>query len=848
MKRNNYKWKLVVLTMFSIGLFTLTFISVGDCYGGIKGDNPSISNINDPAYHRLDRIRERIIAWQDSFPNLVKVDTIGYSQQDNLPIWSVLISDNVDDDSRIKPAVVYIGQLHAEEVLGVEFSMWLIEWLLGSGSEMRRIRRDVDTYILPTIVPEGHEVVFTKNNMYRKNKRDNIGDGIFRYFPGWGADTSGVDLNRNFPLWWIHGDLFLQRGGNELYDYYRGPAPASESETRAIIKFFDKIRPYYSITLHSSRTGNVAEKVIYPWGFGQDTKFSPDIDAFNDLAYNVARRCKKYKDIRRYEPNLIRLQRGDSEVFYYYHFGTYAMRVEIGARGNAMQPDSAGIYEVIDDVADGLIYVLRSAAGIDNDRQGDIRTSRIGIIVRDRDTNEPVGNARLVMKNWATNMIPQRFSHPERGHYFWMVMDNFSDTLRVSKFGYHPWELRVNAGRTPGTMNVLLKPADWYTVKLDIVNSNGQALETHSEIIIKHPDSTWTENVYSGRLEIPLPEGEYQFLVYSGDDYVPRSFDLQVASDTSWTLALSAAIPMFTQSFDQADVMYTSDLTIRPNVVDSLRRWSLADDLYRTPPRSLTDSKRGNTPRGSDTWCAPYNVLDQGFDFSNIQQASLIYWLNQALEPDYDSMWVEVSIGGAEGTDPSTWDWVQVSPAHQDIAILNWIENSDYDSHPMQEYINRPWNAPPINLMKFNKWERFIVSLDDFIGEPVVHFRFRLRTDDYDEEAGVYLDDIQLLVSGEVPPHVQSKPLIPLEFSVEDPFPNPFNNQFNIRVNLPQASEVKVSLYDVRGRLNAISVNGHFVAGSHPLSVDLTTLSSGVYFVKVEAVGKSQIRKVTMIK
>ena len=54
-----------------------------------------------------------------------------------------------------------------------------------------------------------------------------------------------VDLNRNFPVRWIR-----QRG-----TYNSGPRPASEPETRAMMRFLRDVRPTYVIGLHQPLYG-----------------------------------------------------------------------------------------------------------------------------------------------------------------------------------------------------------------------------------------------------------------------------------------------------------------------------------------------------------------------------------------------------------------------------------------------------------------------------------------------------------------------------------------------------------------------------------------------------------------
>jgi protein MpaA len=58
-------------------------------------------------------------------------------------------------------------------------------------------------------------------------------------------NAHGVDLNRNFPTNWR-----LLTG-----DYYSGPRPASEPETKALMRFLNRIDPAYVVTMHSPLHG-----------------------------------------------------------------------------------------------------------------------------------------------------------------------------------------------------------------------------------------------------------------------------------------------------------------------------------------------------------------------------------------------------------------------------------------------------------------------------------------------------------------------------------------------------------------------------------------------------------------
>ncbi|MBT7617637.1 MAG: T9SS type A sorting domain-containing protein [Calditrichaeota bacterium] len=819
---------------------------------------PGFARWDDPAYHHLDEILPELLELQAEYPDWMRIDTIGYTQQDGLPIHSIFISNDVNDTtfterSRwLRPAVIYVGQVHGEEILGVEFIMWLANEMMTNRGRDWRDR--IDTYLVPTANPEGLSVVYSLDNTWRKNKRDNIGDGFLRQLDGWGGDTSGVDINRNFPTFWSKGKKFLQLPDKEFYDYYRGPAPASESETQALIALFDQVRPLYAMTLHSSRTGNVAEKVIYPWGWGtsENKKRPPDVDFLDEYGNQLSIRCKTVEGNSTFQPNPISNPRGDSEMYYYYTFGTFSSRIEIGQKQEAMQPDSAGIYKIItEDCVNGLLWMLNSAAGLGRDDYGELMSSRLDIRVIDAVTDLPL-YAKLKMDSLSIPIIPHRYTNPNPGRrqgcFYWGVMPGHTDTLRVSSFGYEPRKFRISAGSSPAFLfyrngGIQLTPLEWRDIQVSIFDDAGVAITSPTELKVIHSDTTWTSTILDGSTQLNIPDGDYSMMFTKGTEYVPRTIDITVNdSDTTWALnvGLSPASVLLSENFDGPDVIHTSDNVMNKHRVDSLGRWEMTRDLSYSPPRCLTDTRYGDSPKFEDGWDAPYDIYSKSFNLSDAATAAVTFMLNQDLEPGHDSLWVEFSTGDSD-PNPSSWTWVQGAPAKHEFAILNWKE--------MDNYANRPWNSNKINLMQFHDWEKVIVMVpDEFLGESVVHFRFRLKTDFYVELDGVYIDDVYLLSSGFAPPEVASEPIVPMEFSLGSPYPNPFNSMLSVPVNLPENSSVTLSLYDITGRRSYSSTTSEFVAGSHRLTLDAATLPSGVYFLQANAAGKSAVKKVMLLR
>jgi len=111
----------------------------------------------DSRYHTFPEIQGFLDSLNQisDFNSIYRVDTIGYSGQEELPIIAVKISDNagIKED---EPRVLFIGQLHAEEILGVEAVLKLITEMLdphpAEVQHMAILKQNLETWIIPTLI------------------------------------------------------------------------------------------------------------------------------------------------------------------------------------------------------------------------------------------------------------------------------------------------------------------------------------------------------------------------------------------------------------------------------------------------------------------------------------------------------------------------------------------------------------------------------------------------------------------------------------------------------------------------------------------------------------------------
>ena len=86
------------------------------------------------------------------------------------------------------------------------------------------------------------------------------------------------------------------------------------------------------------------------------------------------------------------------------------------------------------------------------------------------------------------------------------------------------------------------------------------------------------------------------------------------------------------------------------------------------------------------------------------------------------------------------------------------------------------------------------------------------------------------------------------DFKLEQDFPNPFNPSTVISFSIPEASNVKLSVYNILGQEVAVLVNEFVNSGRYSKSFNAKDLSSGLYIYILEAGSTSISKKMTLLK
>ncbi|MDP6684461.1 MAG: M14 family zinc carboxypeptidase, partial [Candidatus Marinimicrobia bacterium] len=451
-------------------------------------------------YHTYEEIESQLNAWDEEFGNtptgygiIFHKEIIGYSTEENLPFWAVKISDNADVDED-EARILILGQCHAEEIYGVEISMALINCFLNTGiqecfsttlaTQVLQNLQNLEIWVVPTHNPEGLRVVhgyeetvddstqWIQDVSYRKNKRDVNNNGIFSFdnTVEAGSDSDGVDLNRNYDFNWIFGDdKFVEDCSGSYcshFDYYRGEAPFSELENQAIRDFAIEKQFLVSIAYHSSRSGNVSEKVIYSWEW-DETKFSPDFDVINDIGIQLSNQIfKDAMDGSTYTPTTSKSRKGNAHDWFYTETGCIQYLIEVGT-ANMQSTDSTHVYQIIEDNMNGAFYLLARARGNSNF----VDKYQVTGIVNAGNTGELV-HAEVKILEMDGGVLKPRFT--DSFGRFRRLLNEGNYTLKVSAQGFEDYEQSFYSSSSQVTeMNVVLDPLPTHNFTLELTVPDG---------------------------------------------------------------------------------------------------------------------------------------------------------------------------------------------------------------------------------------------------------------------------------------------------------------------------------------------------------------------------------------
>jgi photosystem II stability/assembly factor-like uncharacterized protein len=89
---------------------------------------------------------------------------------------------------------------------------------------------------------------------------------------------------------------------------------------------------------------------------------------------------------------------------------------------------------------------------------------------------------------------------------------------------------------------------------------------------------------------------------------------------------------------------------------------------------------------------------------------------------------------------------------------------------------------------------------------------------------------------------------IPGSYKLYQNYPNPFNPVTNFKIDISENAFVKITIYDILGRIIKIELDDYLRAGTYSVNFNAASLPSGTYFYRLIANNFSETKKMLLIK
>jgi len=97
-----------------------------------------------------------------------------------------------------------------------------------------------------------------------------------------------------------------------------------------------------------------------------------------------------------------------------------------------------------------------------------------------------------------------------------------------------------------------------------------------------------------------------------------------------------------------------------------------------------------------------------------------------------------------------------------------------------------------------------------------------------------------------IEPAVQNE--IPQTYALNQNYPNPFNPVTTILYQIPNAGDVKITVFNILGQEVLAPVNNYQAAGYYRIQFDASHLASGIYIYKIETGDFVKSMKMSVVK
>ena len=455
---------------------------VGDDYdwrdvyksGEING-YPSLEQYNDALAYLLFK-----------YPGLLRREPIGESVEGRT-IFAYKLTAESNNPDISPPRVLLISLLHGTEPVTALISLFTIGTLLedfqNNITDAQYLLRTRELHVIPIANPDAYAAGCKIGEFkFRKNRRDTCPSN---------SEHSGVDLNRNFGLYWSS-----EVNSSPCHTEYGGSSPFSEPETRAIYDYVGNYTVQSTLLLHS-----YGEIIAYPFNGNASASVSDTHKSFYHGLQKVfgIEKAGPSPEVLKYSTN------GEATDFLYGSRGIVALSLEAGPEADGFVPPiDRGVLTAERNYGRIKYWMLKSGCEIVDMSVSPSEDGAIDIKFLNSGLSPPIGDIKVAALSSRSEDILSASFVTKQGKIF---TPGWSDQIRIEispdsilpdTFCWIELELMCRCFQvTGGTSESYIHGSSRYVTHAELCGLLGVGLETVSRTAAQISDDSYSAYMWA---------------------------------------------------------------------------------------------------------------------------------------------------------------------------------------------------------------------------------------------------------------------------------------------------------------------------------------------------------------
>jgi len=172
-----------------------------------------------------------------------------------------------------------------------------------------------------------------------------------------------------------------------------------------------------------------------------------------------------------------------------------------------------------------------------------------------------------------------------------------------------------------------------------------------------------------------------------------------------------------------------------------------------------------------------------------------------------------------------------------EVAVLIDDENSEMESSlRMSVQGDNTWHTYSVRLDSAELWTNYINGDGAIDADYVTLDALMFYAPNQSADRIIYLDALEAIkIDDPIEPAIT---IIPETFAFHPNYPNPFNAHTTLQFDIPNTSNVRLSVFNVNGQLISTLVNSQHSSGNYSYSWNCSNIPSGMYIAVMQVNGK----------